>query len=453
MRTVARVREPQVLANVAVTVDASSVILREYNSVKKYDLDAAYDHRTPLAALFEAEAMPVIQRVAEGHNGTFFTYGATSSGKTYTMMGDGRGLAGLMQLSVCALLRMANGKKLRCAFVELYDEEFYDLLNQRRRVALWADERGLATLHEVTEVEIADVHGLTELLKSGRRHRQTRSTKLNERSSRSHALLQITVEKGEGGRLFLWDLAGTENNRRTGNEGAALKESKSINLSLFQLNTVIQALHNGNEHIPYRDSKLTRILEDAVGGRSLAVIFACLSPRVEDVKEGLMVLAVTTAAGRIAKPLPLPVVSTPSRPSRSQLLEEWMLAKGKTPRGSAVKGTPSKSQSAVQQIGEGPRRTPFRVRIDFEELEPLVERVRSNAEMTEERFLAYVNSATDVALQRLKHIGPAKANIILLLRSKGVLVDSTEEFGTHAALSIKKIKESMQDFALWTDVV
>lgn len=83
----------------------------------------------------------------------------------------------------------------------------------------------------------------------------------------------------------------------------------------------------------------------------MAVIFACLSPLVEDVKEGLMVLA--TAACRIAKPLPLPVVSTPSRPSRSQLLEEWMLAKGKTPRGSAVKGTPSKSQSAVQQTGEG----------------------------------------------------------------------------------------------------
>lgn len=73
--------------------------------------------------------------------------------------------------------------------------------------------------------------------------------------------------------------------------------------------------------------------------------------------------------------------------------------------------------------------------------------------MTKERFLAYVNSVTDVALQRLKHIGPAKANIILLLRAKEVLVDSTEEFGTTAALSVKKTKESMQDFALWTDVV
>lgn len=443
MRTVARVRQPQV-DNVAVTVAGASVLLRSHNIMKEYALDAAYDHTTPLTGLFLAEAVPVIQRVAEGHNGTFFTYGATGSGKTFTMMGDGKGVAGLMQMSLCELLRLKQGKRLRCALVELYDEEFYDLLDKRRKVMIRGDERGLARLTELTEVGVSDLAGLEELLESGRKFRQTRSTKLNQRSSRSHALLQISVE-GEGGRLFLWDLAGTENNRRTGNEGVALKESKSINLSLFQLNAVIQALQCGDAHVPYRDSKLTRILEDAVGGSSLAVIFACLSPQVEDVGEGLRVLAMTTAAGRIAKPVPVQVPSTPSS-SRAKELEDWRIAKGKTPRGSAIKVTPWKNQRG--QPGERAETRAGRgLRLDFGQPEP--ERKRSNAELTEERFLSFVNAASQEGIQRLKHIGPAKAKVVLLLRGKGVLIDSVEELSTSAALSMNKIKESMQDFSMW----
>jgi hypothetical protein len=455
LRTIARVRSSPNPAAVAVAVSGGTVVLKDWAGVKECCLDAAYDHRASLTEIFEREAAPVVRSISEGRNAAFLTYGATGSGKTYTMLGGG-GEIGIMQQGVQLLLALAQdrGFTVSCTFAELYDEDFFDLLNERKKVDAASGKQGYLSIHGLREISLANNADFEEVIQQGSIYRVTRSTRLNMfwRSSRFHAILQLKVQDADSstmGKLLMLDLAGTENNSRTGNQGVALKESKSINLSLFQLNVVIGALHRGDPYIPWRDSKLTCLLEDSLSGNSNGVIFACLSPQAADVSEGLRVLTMASAASQIVRPQPVPTPRSAVL-SRAEQLNIWRLSKGKTPRTGLTK----------QRTGNSDTRMSAQT-IDFEapdppepepepEPEPPVAPV-SNAKLMEQRFLEFVGRASEIELQRLKHVGPKKAAMVCYVRDKGLVISTVEEFGTIAALSSKKITETLGDFTVCPD--
>ncbi|AFN84172.1 kinesin-like DNA-binding protein [Encephalitozoon romaleae SJ-2008] len=201
----------------------------------------------------------------KGHNQTLFCYGSTGAGKTYTMVGHS-GSYGLMHNLVKDVL--AYGSFL-VSYMEIYNEKIYDLLEPKELVL--RECNGTIVIPNLFNKRVENIEEFEEVFRQGTKNRTTAETKLNKNSSRSHGILRISV--GEH-KLNLIDLAGSENNRKTGNEGIRLTESNSINRSLFVLGKVVNAILKGEKRIPYRDSKLTRLLQDSLGGSSLCYIIA-----------------------------------------------------------------------------------------------------------------------------------------------------------------------------------
>ncbi|CUG67665.1 kinesin heavy chain, putative [Bodo saltans] len=280
---------------------------------------------------------PVVRDVLEGYNGTIFVYGQTGSGKTYTMMGaelhhngntfqqqqqssnnnsmfTSRGsvvnsalasppqfhfdgpLAGIIPRAVFDLfdrIQRADAElvfDIKMFFVEIYMEHVRDLL-EPSRTNLNVREDPSTNSFYVDGCECPYIGSAEEVLvyvEQGLRNRATASTKMNDVSSRSHCLLGLTIKsthahRGESkvGKLYLVDLAGSEKVAKTRAEGVQLEEAKLINKSLTMLGLVIKNLtESRSQHIPYRDSKLTKILQDALGGNSRTSLMVCCSPSV-----------------------------------------------------------------------------------------------------------------------------------------------------------------------------
>ncbi|CAN1769899.1 Kinesin-like protein KIN-10B [Linum perenne] len=227
--------------------------------------------------IFRREVSPLIPGVFDGCNATVFAYGATGSGKTYTMQGSEE-LPGLMPLAMSNVLSRGSriGSSAEISYYEVYLDRCYDLLEQNEtEISILEDKDGKIHVKGLSQVSVSSMQEFQEVFSRG---------SLNDVSSRSHGVLVITVstplEDGSSisGKLNLIDLAGNEDNRKTFNEGIRLLESAKINQSLFALSNVIYALNNNKSWIPYRESKLTRILQDSLGGTSRALMVACLNP-------------------------------------------------------------------------------------------------------------------------------------------------------------------------------
>ncbi|CAN1275287.1 Kinesin-like protein KIN-10B, partial [Linum perenne] len=236
--------------------------------------------------IFRREVSPLIPGVFDGCNATVFAYGATGSGKTYTMQGSEE-LPGLMPLAMSNVLSRGSriGSSAEISYYEVYLDRCYDLLEQNEtEISILEDKDGKIHVKGLSQVSVSSMQEFQEVFSRGTRRRKTAHTGLNDVSSRSHGVLVITVstplEDGSSisGKLNLIDLAGNEDNRKTFNEGIRLLESAKINQSLFALSNVIYALNNNKSWIPYRESKLTRILQDSLGGTSRALMVACLNP-------------------------------------------------------------------------------------------------------------------------------------------------------------------------------
>ncbi|CAI7929102.1 unnamed protein product, partial [Closterium sp. NIES-54] len=263
--------------------------------------------------VFQSRACEIAKAVVDGFNGTIFAYGQTSSGKTFTMRGV-PACEGVIPLSVRQVFdtisqTMNREFLLRVSYLEIYNEEINDLLapDNRRLQIHESSERGVfvAGLHE--EIVMCPDQVL-ELLSVGETNRSIGETKMNEKSSRSHAIFRMVLESREipedgateaaspvlVSSLNLVDLAGSERVAKTGAEGSRLKEGAHINKSLMTLGTVINKLSEGADrngaHIPYRDSKLTRILQPALGGNTKTAIICCATPalRHEDETHGTL---------------------------------------------------------------------------------------------------------------------------------------------------------------------
>ncbi|CBY41289.1 unnamed protein product, partial [Oikopleura dioica] len=263
---------------------------------KTYTFDHLFDPEVEQSAVYESVASKLVDDVIKGQNGTVFAYGQTASGKTYTMEGSD-----VFQSSKSGIIpRVAHGlfQKIyeqpehlefiiKISYVEIYLDKIRDLLDPSRvNLPVQENRVGTSFVKGASERFVASPEEVLQIIEEGKSNRQVAVTNMNEHSSRSHSLFCVQVKQTStfggttlNGKLYLVDLAGSEKVAKTGAEGQTLEEAKQINLSLSSLGNVICALADGKKsHIPYRDSKMTRILKDSLGGNCRTSIIICCSP-------------------------------------------------------------------------------------------------------------------------------------------------------------------------------
>ncbi|XP_027368410.1 kinesin-like protein KIN-4C [Abrus precatorius] len=290
---------------------------------------------SPSSAIYDDCVAPLVDALFHGYNATVLAYGQTGSGKTYTMGTNYTGeenSGGIIPKVMETIFKRVQVMKesseflIRVSFIEIFKEEVFDLLdpNSSRgdvastakpavptRVPIQIREtvNGGITLAGVTEAEVKTKEEMSSYLSRGSLSRATGSTNMNSQSSRSHAIFTITMEQKNGddvlcAKLHLVDLAGSERAKRTGADGMRLKEGIHINKGLLALGNVISALGDERKrkeggHVPYRDSKLTRLLQDSLGGNSKTVMIACVSPADTNAEETLNTLKYANRARNI----------------------------------------------------------------------------------------------------------------------------------------------------------
>ncbi|MBA0825285.1 hypothetical protein Goarm_021884 [Gossypium armourianum] len=272
--------------------------------------------------LFDLAVSPIVNEVLEGYNCTIFAYGQTGTGKTYTMEGGARKKngefpsdAGVIPRSVKQIFDILEAQNaeysMKVTFLELYNEEITDLLapeetmkfvddKSKKPIALMEDGKGGVFVRGLEEEIVTTANEIYKILEKGSAKRRTAETLLNKQSSRSHSIFSITIHikectpEGEEmikcGKLNLVDLAGSENISRSGAREGRAREAGEINKSLLTLGRVINALVEHSGHVPYRDSKLTRLLRDSLGGKTKTCIIATISPSIHCLEETLSTL-------------------------------------------------------------------------------------------------------------------------------------------------------------------
>lgn len=310
---------------VSVDVKLGQIIVRNPREAsandhhKLFTFDSVYDWNSKQLDLYDETFRPLVDSVLLGFNGTIFAYGQTGTGKTYTMEGvrndpERRGvIPNSFEHIFTHISRSQNQQYLvRASYLEIYQEEIRDLLCKDQHHRLELRERPdtgvyVKDLSSFVTKSVGEIEGVMNI---GNQNRSVGATNMNEHSSRSHAIFVITVEcselglDGENhirvGKLNLVDLAGSERQAKTGAQGERLKEATKINLSLSALGNVISALVDGkSSHIPYRDSKLTRLLQDSLGGNARTVMVANIGPASYNVEETLTTLRYSNRAKNI----------------------------------------------------------------------------------------------------------------------------------------------------------
>lgn len=259
----------------------------------KYQFDAFYGERASQHDIYTGSIQPLLCHLLKGQNASILAYGPTGAGKTHTMLGT-PDQPGVIPRAVRDVLQMtrenaADGWKysVSMSYLEIYQEKVLDLLQPSLRdLPIREDRDHNILVPGLTQKEIASFADFESCFLPASCNRTVACTQLNQRSSRSHAVLLVRVSQTQSwppyarraAKLCLIDLAGSEDNRRTGNKGLRLKESGAINTSLFVLSKVVDALNQGLCRVPYRDSKLTRLLQDSLGGSAHSLIIANIAP-------------------------------------------------------------------------------------------------------------------------------------------------------------------------------
>ncbi|EPB70279.1 kinesin motor domain protein [Ancylostoma ceylanicum] len=312
---------------------------------RSFTYDHVFDQATQQNEIYDSCIEKLVNGLFDGFNATVLAYGQTGSGKTYTMgtaFDAGaisehevgvipRALAHVFR-RIVELRREAQESGIleptfdvSVQFIELYNEEIVDLLANDRasslNVRIHEDARGEIYLHGVTNKGVHDLHSTLEILKNGALNRTVAATNMNEQSSRSHAIFSLHIKQQRvavsadaptpgqeiemellSAKFHFVDLAGSERLKRTGATGDRAKEGISINCGLLALGNVISALGGANgkvSHVPYRDSKLTRLLQDSLGGNSRTLMIACVSPSDSDFVETLNTMKYANRAKNI----------------------------------------------------------------------------------------------------------------------------------------------------------
>ncbi|GJP40859.1 hypothetical protein CLOM_g528 [Closterium sp. NIES-68] len=299
-------------------------------AAEQFTFDHVAGERAQQEDLFELAGRPIVENCLAGYNSTMFAYGQTGSGKTYTMFGadmdkvdldrfrldkadvEASSLWGMIprvfQL-VFALMKQERQQRASerlafictCSFLEIYNEHFYDLLDPKRTNLHIREGPNGVFVENLTKQSVSCFAEVMELIQRGAKNRRVAGTNMNRESSRSHSVFTCNIEStwtADGicnrrfGQLNLVDLAGSERQKSSGATGERLKEASSINTSLSQLGNVIMVLveslrENRPRHVPYRDSYLTFLLQDSLGGNSKTTMIACISPFAGSYRESL----------------------------------------------------------------------------------------------------------------------------------------------------------------------
>ncbi|XP_052752742.1 kinesin-like protein Klp68D isoform X2 [Galleria mellonella] len=259
---------------------------------KLFTYDAAYDCSADTQTLYDEMVRPLVASVLDGFNGCVFAYGQTGTGKTHTMEGtaDDEGVIPRAFRHIWSHIENNASPDVThlvaCSYVELYLEDVRDLLSKdNKKLTIRGQELNGFYIPEMTSVVCKSAAEMVRVMKAGNRNRAAGRTDMNEHSSRSHAVFLVTVETAHRktnrirvGKLNLVDLAGSERQRKTGASADRLREASRINQALSSLGNVISALAENSPHVPYRDSKLTRILQDSLGGNSKTIMIANIGP-------------------------------------------------------------------------------------------------------------------------------------------------------------------------------
>ncbi|MEQ2288741.1 Kinesin-like protein kif7, partial [Ameca splendens] len=305
--------------------------------------------------VYSVSVQPLIDAFFQGFNATVFAYGQTGSGKTYTI-GEANISSfrdeeqGIIPRAVADVFKLLDENDLadfsvRVSYLEVYKEEFKDLLEVKTasKDIHIREDKGNIVLCGVKESEVEGLDEVLSLLESGNTARHTGATQMNPNSSRSHTIFTLYMDQRRGSsrlcgtagssgpqvlssKFHFVDLAGSERILRTGNSGERLKESIQINSGLLALGNVIGALGDQKRkgsHIPYRDSKITRILKDSLGGNSKTLMIACISPSSSDFDESLNTLNYATRARNIQNRA---MVNCKREPDRVEGLEQQIKA-------------------------------------------------------------------------------------------------------------------------------
>ncbi|KAM8952225.1 chromosome-associated kinesin KIF4A isoform 2-T2 [Pelodytes ibericus] len=312
---------------------------------KSFTYDFVFDPTTEQEEVYSASVAPLIKGLFNGYNATVLAYGQTGSGKTFSMGGaytqdqENEPIVGVIPRVVKALFNEIDSRSdweflLKVSYLEIYNEEILDLLDSHRdkttSISIREDPKEGIKICGLTERDVKTALDTVSCLEQGNSSRTVASTAMNSQSSRSHAIFTISIDQRKGeeknnsfrSKLHLVDLAGSERQKKTKAEGDRLKEGISINRGLLCLGNVISALGDENKKggfVPYRDSKLTRLLQDSLGGNSHTLMIACVSPADSNMEETLNTLRYADRARKIKNK---PIVNTDPQAAELQRLKQ-----------------------------------------------------------------------------------------------------------------------------------
>ncbi|KAE8660231.1 Kinesin-1-like protein PSS1 [Hibiscus syriacus] len=296
------------------SIDSENFIIKdEKEEGFTFSFDKIFYEESKQADVYEFLVLPIVRDAVNSINGTIIAYGQTGAGKTYSMEGSNilesdEKKKGILPRVVDGLFTCiktsADSTKytIKLSMVEIYMEKVRDLFDlSKDNIQIKESKIQGILLSGATEISLSNPAKALQSLSSGIANRAIGETQMNMASSRSHCVYMFTIDQQslsekrvKSGKLVLVDLAGSEKVEKTGAEGRLLEEAKTINKSLSALGNVINALTCGTpakaSHIPYRDSKLTRLLQDALGGNSRSALLCCCSPSPSNASESLSTL-------------------------------------------------------------------------------------------------------------------------------------------------------------------
>lgn len=311
---------------------------------KAFTFDYVFDPTTEQEEVFNTAVSPLLSGLFKGYHATVLAYGQTGSGKTFSMGGtytseqENEPTVGVIPRVIRRIFQ-EKAKRTDCEFVlavsylEIYNEEILDLLctsKDKPVISIREDPKDGIKIVGLTERDVLNAHEMVCCLEMGNSARTVGSTAMNAASSRSHAIFTISLEQRRNGdktdvmvsKLHLVDLAGSERQKKTKAEGDRLKEGISINRGLLSLGNVISALGDESKKgsfVPYRDSKLTRLLQDSLGGNSHTLMIACVSPADSNIEETINTLRYADRARKIKNK---PVLNVDPRAAEMKRLKQ-----------------------------------------------------------------------------------------------------------------------------------
>nr|CAD7400292.1 unnamed protein product [Timema cristinae] len=411
---------------------------------KTFTFDAVLGEASSQEDVYECFGRPIVEKVLEGYNGTIFAYGQTGSGKTYTMEGvqenkDEWGIVPNAIHHIFLAIDQATDKdksiyfSVRVSYVEVYNDNIHDLLSEDHMASLSIREDPLhgVFVKRLTGFVVASSTDLYNVTTLGNRNRATGSTKMNEKSSRSHAVLMVTIQQNVSGKLitrvgslYLVDLAGSERQSKTGTSGVRLKRSiKDQPKSIYSGQS-----HRGaakSTHVPYRESKLTLLLKNSLGGNSVTTMVANVAPSDYNYDETLCTLRYADRAKHIKNHVQL----------------------NDSPRNIAIERTAGEILTLKKELEQLSKIVddPTIEFIDTDEKER-TEEIRRRENMTNDELAAYL----EMKIQREAH----ETDLLLAKKEYDKVQQMLQQVEKHAVVGeenlLEKFDEQQQQLNAWS---